>query len=51
MRQRLATTARFFREKGALRLVDGWGIDVPTGKVTDFKRAVQVKDGELRADP
>ena len=32
--------------KGALRLVDGWGSDVPTGKVTDFKRAVQAKDGE-----
>ena len=41
-----AKTARLFQEKGALRLVDGWGIDVPAGKVTDFKRAVQAKDGE-----
>ena len=41
-----AKTARFFQEKGALRVVDGWGIDVPAGKVTDFKRAVQAKDGE-----
>jgi uncharacterized protein YbaA (DUF1428 family) len=41
-----AKTARFFQEKGALRLVDGWGIDVPTGKVTDFKRAVQAEGGE-----
>ena len=38
--------AGFFREKGALRVVDGWGADVPAGKVTDFKRAVQAKDGE-----
>jgi uncharacterized protein YbaA (DUF1428 family) len=41
-----ATTAGFFREHGALRVVDGWGTDVPDGKVTDFKRAVQAKDGE-----
>ena len=39
-------TARFFQQKGARRLVDGWGTDVPTGKVTDFRRAVQAKDGE-----
>ena len=41
-----AKTARFFQEKGALRVVDGWGVDVPAGKVTDFKRAVQANDGE-----
>lgn len=41
-----AKTARLFQEKGALRVVDGWGADVPTGKLTDFKRAVQAKDGE-----
>jgi uncharacterized protein YbaA (DUF1428 family) len=39
-------TARLFQEKGALRVVDGWGTDVPAGKVTDFNRAVQAKDGE-----
>ena len=39
-------TAGFFREYGALRLVDGWGTNVPDGKVTDFKRAVQAKPGE-----
>ena len=41
-----ARTAGLFREKGALRVVDGWGMDVPAGKVTDFKRAVQAKDDE-----
>jgi uncharacterized protein YbaA (DUF1428 family) len=34
-----AKTARLFQEKGALRLVDGWGAD-------DFRRAVQAKEGE-----
>ncbi len=41
-----AKVARLFREKGALRIVNGWGADVPAGKVTDFRRAVQAKDGE-----
>ena len=38
--------AGYFREVGALRSVDGWGADVPDGKVTDFRRAVQAKPGE-----
>ena len=41
-----AKTAGLLQERGALRVVDGWGVDVPAGKVTDFKRAVQAKDGE-----
>jgi uncharacterized protein YbaA (DUF1428 family) len=41
-----AKVARLFRENGATRIVNGWGADVPTGKVTDFNRAVQAKDGE-----
>nr|WP_294510086.1 DUF1428 domain-containing protein [uncultured Rhodopila sp.] len=41
-----AVTARLFQEHGALRVVNGWGVDVPAGKVTDFRRAVQAKDGE-----
>jgi uncharacterized protein YbaA (DUF1428 family) len=41
-----AKTTKLFQEKGALRVVNGWGADVPDGKVTDFKRAVQAKDGE-----
>lgn len=41
-----AKIAKLFLEKGARRVVDGWGVDVPGGKVTDFRRAVQAKDGE-----
>jgi uncharacterized protein YbaA (DUF1428 family) len=33
-------------EHGALRVVDAWGDDVPPGKVTDFQRAVDARDGE-----
>ncbi|HEX4693288.1 DUF1428 family protein [Sphingomonas sp.] len=36
----------FFIREGAMRTVDGWGADVPDGKVTDFKRAVAAEAGE-----
>jgi uncharacterized protein YbaA (DUF1428 family) len=36
-----------FKEYGATRLAEGWGDDVPDGKVTDFRRAVQAQDGEV----
>ncbi len=35
-----------FLELGALRVVEGWGEDVPDGKQTDFKRAVAAKFDE-----
>lgn len=33
--------ARLFKEHGALRLVECWGDDVPTGEKTSFPQAVQ----------
>lgn len=30
-----------FIELGAIRVIEGWGDDVPDGKVTDFRRTVQ----------
>jgi uncharacterized protein YbaA (DUF1428 family) len=38
-----------FREQGALSVTECWGEDVPDGKLTDFKRAVALKDGETVA--
>jgi len=35
-----------FLEYGALRVLEAWGDDVPDGKLTDFKRAVQAKSDE-----
>jgi uncharacterized protein YbaA (DUF1428 family) len=35
-----------FLELGALRILECWGDDVPDGKLTDFRRAVQAKDDE-----
>lgn len=40
------TAAGIFAELGALRMVEGWGEDVPEGKVTDFRRAVQAGEDE-----
>lgn len=35
-----------FRKRGALRMVETWGEDVPRGKVTDFWGAVDARDDE-----
>ncbi|MFW2343367.1 DUF1428 domain-containing protein [Brevundimonas sp.] len=39
----------FFKEQGALKVTECWGEDVPDGKVTDFKKSVQLEDGETVA--
>lgn len=38
--------AQVFKDYGALRVVECWGVDVPAGQVTDFPRAVQAQPGE-----
>jgi uncharacterized protein YbaA (DUF1428 family) len=37
---------QFFKQFGVKRMVEGWGDDVPKGKVTDFQGAVKAKDDE-----
>jgi uncharacterized protein YbaA (DUF1428 family) len=40
------TADSVFMELGALRVVECWADDVPDGKVTDFRRAVDAEAGE-----
>jgi uncharacterized protein YbaA (DUF1428 family) len=35
-----------FKELGATRILECWGDDVPDGKLTDFRRAVQANEDE-----
>jgi uncharacterized protein YbaA (DUF1428 family) len=42
-----ADAAPLFKEFGVTRMVENWGDDVPDGKVTDFRRAVQAKEDEV----
>ena len=36
--ERAETFAEVFKEYGAIRTVDAWGDDVPTGKTTFFRK-------------
>jgi uncharacterized protein YbaA (DUF1428 family) len=45
-RQLAAIAAPVFREHGALEVVEAFEDDVPDGKMTDFRRAVQATNGE-----
>ena len=38
--------ASIFKEHGPLRIVEGWGDDLPAGKLTDFRMAVKAEPGE-----
>ena len=45
-REHAAKASVVFKEYGALSFVECWGDDVPDGKLTDFRRAVQAKADE-----
>lgn len=38
--------AAIFKEYGCIEIVESWEDNVPSGKYTDFRRAVAAKDGE-----
>jgi len=46
-REHAAQAAPLFKEFGVTRHVEAWGDDVPDGKVTDFKGAVQARPDEV----
>tara|TARA_R110000851_G_scaffold332391_1_gene508485 strand:- start:188674 stop:189078 length:405 start_codon:yes stop_codon:yes gene_type:complete len=47
--QHAQTADAAFMEWGAIRILECWEDDVPNGKLTDFRRAVQAKDDEAVA--
>ncbi len=40
------SSAKVFRDNGALAVMEAWGVDVPDGKVTSFPMAVKLEAGE-----
>ena len=45
-RQHAIKAAEFFRENGALQVVETWGDDVPEGELTSFPMAVKCRPDE-----
>ena len=45
-RKHAASAAPIFQEFGVRRHVEAWDSDIPDGKVTDFRKAVEAKDDE-----
>lgn len=45
-RELCVQAGQIFKEYGATRIVETWGVDIPDGKVTDFKGAVKAEAGE-----
>jgi uncharacterized protein YbaA (DUF1428 family) len=45
-RKHAAEAAPMFRDLGVVRHVEAWASDVPEGKVTDFRKAVDAKEDE-----
>jgi uncharacterized protein YbaA (DUF1428 family) len=41
-----ANSAELFKEYGCVEIVESWEDNVPVGKYTDFRRAVDARDGE-----
>ncbi len=45
-RKHAADAAPMFEDFGVRRMVEAWGDDLPDGKITDFRKAVQAKEDE-----
>ena len=45
-RKHAEVAAEVFKKHGALKLVECWGDDVPTGKTTSFPQAVKLEPNE-----
>ena len=45
-REHALKAAEFFRENGALQVVENWGNDVPDGELTSFPMAVKCQPDE-----
>lgn len=45
-RKHAEAAAVILREYGVIEIAECWEVDVPDGKTTDFRRAVQIEDGE-----